>query len=261
MLQDSHPCSSRGVSEDDPEGGAGSGVLRPAARNACLGRPGKPRAQKCAAGRRECVLVMMSSEEPASAVAIIVPSPLAGEGGSMLPRAMMGEGFVVAATLTHSSSWGHHCALSHKGRGHERLARRSLAKRSPRVLLLSSPRKRGPMITAGGYGSRLSPRCREGRPRRQPVQSRAPTCGCAKWRSAQFPLFPIDTINGNCNPNVFDLRGPYHPHMSPTMCHHPSSSQSSSHVSPSVDIMCFAFEAPMSARRIHINPPPGPRPR
>ena len=74
-------------------------------------------------------------------------------------------------------------------------------------------------------------------------------------------LFPIDINNGNCNSNVFDLRGPYHPHMSPTMCHHPSSSQSSSHVSPSVDIMCFAFEAPMSARRIHINPPPGPRPR
>src|SRR6516225_1075829 len=33
MLQDSHPRSSRGVSGDDPEGGAGSGVLRQAARN------------------------------------------------------------------------------------------------------------------------------------------------------------------------------------------------------------------------------------
>ena len=36
------------------------------------------------------------------------------------------------------------------------------------------------------------------------------------------------------------------------------------HVSPSVVIMCFAFEAPMPTRRIHIttsNPPPGPRPR
>ena len=33
MLQDSHPRSSRGVSGDDPEGGAGSGVLRRAARN------------------------------------------------------------------------------------------------------------------------------------------------------------------------------------------------------------------------------------
>ena len=33
MLQDSHPRSSRGVSGDDPEGGAGSGVLRQAARD------------------------------------------------------------------------------------------------------------------------------------------------------------------------------------------------------------------------------------
>src|SRR5215470_10021948 len=33
MLQDSYPRSSRGVSGDDPEGGAGSGVLRQAARN------------------------------------------------------------------------------------------------------------------------------------------------------------------------------------------------------------------------------------
>src|SRR5882724_806370 len=33
MLEHSHPRSSRGVSGDDPEGGAGSGVLRRAARN------------------------------------------------------------------------------------------------------------------------------------------------------------------------------------------------------------------------------------
>ena len=33
MLDSSHPRSSRGVSGDDPEGGAGSGVLRPAARD------------------------------------------------------------------------------------------------------------------------------------------------------------------------------------------------------------------------------------
>src|SRR5260370_2737815 len=32
-------------------------------------------------------------------------------------------------------------------------------------------------------------------------------------------------------------------------------------VSLSVVMMCLCFEAPMSARRIHINPPPGPRPR
>jgi hypothetical protein len=42
------------------------------------------------------VLVEMSSEEAASAVVIIVPSPLAGEGYSMLPRAMMGEGCLLA---------------------------------------------------------------------------------------------------------------------------------------------------------------------
>jgi hypothetical protein len=33
MLEGSHPRSLRGVSGDDPEGGAGSGVLRRAARN------------------------------------------------------------------------------------------------------------------------------------------------------------------------------------------------------------------------------------
>jgi hypothetical protein len=48
--------------------------------------------------------------------------------------------------------------------------------------------------------------------------------------AGKIPLFPIDINNGNCNPNVFGLRGPYHPHMSPTMWHHPS-------VSPPVVIM------------------------
>ena len=45
--------------------------------------------------------------------------------------------------------------LSMRGARAALLAERSAAIRS-------SPRKRGPMITAGGYGSRLSPRCREG---------------------------------------------------------------------------------------------------
>src|SRR6516225_2416753 len=40
MLQDSHPRSSRGVSGDDPEGGAGSGVLRRRLVAARLGRQG-----------------------------------------------------------------------------------------------------------------------------------------------------------------------------------------------------------------------------
>jgi len=87
---------------------------------------------------------------------------------------------------------------------------------------VSSPRKRGPMITAGGYGSRLSPRFREGRPGRQLLgPGEAPTRGCTKSRLGQFPLFRIDINKGNCNFNVFGLRGPYHPHMSPAMCHHP----------------------------------------
>src|SRR5262249_32269711 len=88
----------------------------------------------------------------------------------MLPRARTGEG-VLREPFTRSSSWADHCALSRKGRGHERGEPRILAKRTQRILLESSPRKRGPMITAGGYGSRLSPRFREGRPGRQPVQS------------------------------------------------------------------------------------------
>src|SRR6516165_8538918 len=52
MLQDSHPRSSRGVSGDDPEGGAGRGVLRQAARNRSpreareVARQPKPRAAK-----------------------------------------------------------------------------------------------------------------------------------------------------------------------------------------------------------------------
>src|SRR6516165_11242358 len=41
MLRDSHPRSSRGVSGDDPEGGAGSGVLRQRLVTARPGRPGK----------------------------------------------------------------------------------------------------------------------------------------------------------------------------------------------------------------------------
>ena len=39
--RDSHPRSSRGVSGDDPEGGAGSGVLRQRLVTARPGRPGK----------------------------------------------------------------------------------------------------------------------------------------------------------------------------------------------------------------------------
>jgi hypothetical protein len=45
MLQDSHPRSSRGVSGDDPEGGARSGVLRRRLVTVRSGRPGTPPAR------------------------------------------------------------------------------------------------------------------------------------------------------------------------------------------------------------------------
>ena len=199
MLQDSHPRSLRGVSGDDPEGGAGSGVLRRAARNRSPREAGprppgtttwvrgarctdpeampeteaRPREPKTATvERREASvprhkrvharldalwdarrlasawriasearsraslthMIRLTGVPPstrtslgapptldsgwrskvanpgrrhaprerdglfdivrrsASVVAVIVPSPLAGEGGSMMPRAMMGEG-------------------------------------------------------------------------------------------------------------------------------------------------------------------------
>jgi hypothetical protein len=47
---------------------------------------------------------------------VIAPSPLAGEGNSMAPRAMMGEGLWWRKPLTHSKSWTNHWALSRKGR-------------------------------------------------------------------------------------------------------------------------------------------------
>ncbi len=45
--------------------------------------------------------------------------PLAGEGGSILPRARMREGFTWQP-LTRFCLRTYHCALSRKGRGHER---------------------------------------------------------------------------------------------------------------------------------------------
>ena len=57
-------------------------------------------------------------------------------------------------------------------------------------------------------------------------------------------LFPIDINNGNCNSNV-SARPRVSPHISSTMCHYPSSS----HMSPSVVIMCFGFEAPCQLAR------------
>ena len=88
---------------------------------------------------------------------------------------------------------------------------------------LSSPRKRGPMITAGGYGSRLSPRFREGRPGRRSLGPRdAPTCGCAKTEPGQFRCFGVVIYNDFCNSHVLGRRGRCAtPYVTP-MCHHPS---------------------------------------
>src|SRR5262249_7770887 len=55
----------------------------------------------------------------ASAVAVIVPSPLAGEGRSALPRT--GEGYLLERNPSPIRVWWvRHCALSRLGRGHER---------------------------------------------------------------------------------------------------------------------------------------------
>src|SRR5262249_15346321 len=73
----------------------------------------------------------------------------------------------------------------------------------------SSPRKRGPIITAGGYGSRLSARFRGRRPGRQELAPReAPTYGCTKSRPEQFPCFrPVFTGNRS-TPTCPALPGP-----------------------------------------------------
>jgi hypothetical protein len=125
--------------------------------------------------------------------------------------------------------------LSMRARG----ARRILAKRSKRAFCpsMSSPRKRGPMITAGGYGSRLSARLRGRRPGRRSLgPCEAPTCGCAKSGPTEFHCFRPVINNDFCNSNVLGHRSlcvtPYViPDVSPsvvipvvtTMCHHPSS--------------------------------------
>src|SRR5205823_7471772 len=46
--------------------------------------------RKMRRGNKRCVLVRRGE----SAVAVIVPSPLAGEGGSMLPQTTMGKGWI-----------------------------------------------------------------------------------------------------------------------------------------------------------------------
>ena len=78
-------------------------------------------------------------------------------------------------------------------------ARRILAERTQPVPLGSSPRKRGPMITAGGYGSRLSLRSAG---TTIVWSARRPTCGCTKRPLRHFHCFRIVIYNDFCNSDV-----------------------------------------------------------
>jgi hypothetical protein len=190
----------------------------------------------------ECVLLMMPSDEAASAVAVIVPSPLAGEGGSMLPRARMGEGCLLERNPSPIRVRGHTIVPSpargegtrgerrafwrNEANGH--FAIRSSPRGAPRDARVAGTPLRGPIITAGGYGSRLSPRFREGRPGRRSLgPGEAPTCGCTKSGPRQFPCFGVVIYNDFCNSHVSGRRGPIcypkcvTPYVTP-MWHHPS---------------------------------------
>jgi hypothetical protein len=116
--------------------------------------------------------------------------------------------------------------LSMRGRGRRAFWRNEpnghFGETKPTIHFGSSSRKRGPMITAGGYGAGTTSLGAGG----------TPTCGCTKSRRGQFSLFRIDINNENCNSNVLGRRGPcVTPYVTP-MCHHASSSD----VPPSVVI-------------------------
>jgi hypothetical protein len=133
--------------------------------------------------------------------------------------------------------------------------RGSFWRAKPRIR--SSPRKRGPIVTAGGYGSRLSLRS-AGTTNRL---SKAPTCGCTEAPPGAISLFPDCYLQW-----LLQLQrvGPARAHVSTSVVTRNSRPHVSPDVSPSVVIICFAFEASMPARRIRIapsHPPPGPRPR
>ena len=164
--------------------------------------------------------------------AVIVPSPLAGEGGSILPRAMMGEGFVVAATPhPFEVVGGPLCPLPQGARAREASAVH-FGETNPTNPARSSPRKRGPIITVGGYGSRLSPRCREGSAGTTAGSVLSTNLRLYEMTVGEISLFPVVINNDFCNSSVSAPPRPkcvapnVTPHMSPTMWHHPSSSQS-----------------------------------
>src|SRR5262249_11685868 len=103
----------------------------------------------------------------------------------------------------------------------------------------SSPRKRGPIITAGGYGSRLS------------LRSAGTTI---VWfeRSTNLRLYEMTagaiSLLWDCYlqwPAQLQRVGPARgPHVTPDV-----SPSVITHISPSVVIMCFAFEAPCQLAR------------
>ena len=122
-----------------------------------------------------------------------------------------------AATLLSMRARGRRAFWPNEAKDH--FAIRSSPRGAPRDARVAGTPLRGPMITAGGYGSRLSLRSAG---TTIAWSARRINLRLCEMAAGAISLFPIDINNGNCNSNVFDLRGPYHPHMSPTMWHHPS---------------------------------------
>jgi hypothetical protein len=124
-----------------------------------------------------------------SAVAIIVPSPLAGEGGSLLPRAMMGEGWI--AKTPHPIGVRGRTIVPSPARGEgTRAESRAFWRNEPNESHAVVPAKAGTHTPVFGYGSRLSARFAGRRPgRRSFIRRKAgttifhkekeeATCGC-----------------------------------------------------------------------------------
>jgi len=174
------------------------------------------------------------------------PSPIRVRGHTIVPSPARGEG------------------TRGKPRAFCRTKRRAtLAKRSQASG--SSPRKRGPMITAGGYGSR--PLAALGRDDIA-WSGRSTNLWLCEMAAGAISLFRVVIYNDFCNSNVLGRRGRMcHPDVPPcvipcaTIRRHPICHPRCVTIHRH---NVFEFEAPMPTRRIHIrasNPPPGPRPR
>jgi hypothetical protein len=77
-----------------------------------------------------------------------------------------------------------------------------LAKRTQRILLGSSPRKRGPITTVFGYGSRLSARSRASAGTTIFRKNERPTCSCGKRPPVRLACFRPVLYRERCNSNV-----------------------------------------------------------